>query len=239
MLLKKKKTTEYEIAPQDYTEQGIEQIRTTGLLSKENLNKIEAIKGDLIETYQTNRIWRTETEMRYSVLDDTKHPTPGMKYIQARLEQDVHFTNLMYLACEYDEKKGELMVLEAELEEIENDAELTEKMRAGKVLQKKAQIRKAEFNLLEMEKAGHHRVREVATWEKIKKELRNNYKFDPNDYEAIQREGLPLRFRNQLAVAHETQATTGHVGSVLGGLKAMERDGLPAAIQTKPKQLQE
>ena len=64
-------------------------------------------------------------------------------------------------------------------------------------MMKKAQIRRTEWRLLEMQKAGHHRVREVSLWEKLKKELSDG-SFDPDDYEAILKDGYQRRFTAQL-----------------------------------------
>ena len=211
---------EYAIADNEYVMGGLAQVKSAGFLSKENEQKLASIAKDLEETWRTERIWRTETEMRFSVLDDTKHPTNGMKYLQARREQDVFFRELMYLACDYKEKKGELLELEGELDklQLEDDS----KARDGKIMQTEAKIQRAEWQLMEMKKQAHHRVREVSTWEKIKKEL-NDGSFDPNDYESIQSEGLKLRWQNQLAAAKTAQATSGHVGSISGALSAMEK----------------
>ena len=207
---------EYEIEKNEYVVAGLDKIMGDELLTKVNEQKLQDISKDLTETWRTDRMWRTETEMRYSVLEDTKHPTKGMKYLQARVEQNVHFTNLMYLACDYDETRGKLMVAEAELEILEK--EQTSKMNSGYILQKKAEIQKLQFNIMEMKKAGHHRVREVSTWEKIKKEL-DDGSFDPNNYDEIQKTGLAQRWANQIAA----QTTMGKAQNKVGPLSAITK----------------
>lgn len=211
----------YSIDGGEYVLAGLAEVKNAGFLSKENEDKLASIAKDLEETWRTERIWRTETEMRYSVLDDTRHPTPGMKYLQARREQDVFFQQLMYLSCDYKEKQGELLTLQGEREELEQEPE--SKVRDGKLLQNEAKIRRAEWQLMEMKKQAHHRVRELTTWEKIKKEL-NDGSFDPNDYEGIQQMGLQLRWHNQLEAAKHSQGTSGHVGAIAGALSAMQND---------------
>lgn len=207
--------SDYIIPKDEYTQQGLQKIEEVGLLSKDNLSAIQEISKDLLETWKTERIWRTETEMRYSVLNDVKHPTRGMKYLQARREQEVFLKNLMYLACDYEEEQGKLMVLEAELEELEGTPprKITKKLE-GEIKQKKAQIKRTQWHLMEMQKQGHHRVRELLSWEKIKREL-NDGSFDPNDYEGIQLEGLPKRWRRELELNYANiSANTGSLEAI-------------------------
>ena len=206
--------TNYIIPIEEYTKQGLEKISEVGLLSKDNLSALEEISKDLLETWKTERIWRTETEMRWSVLNDVKHPTKGMKYLQARREQEVFLRNLMYLACDYEETQGKLEVLEVELEELDfgRRAKLDKKIQ-GLIKQKKAQIKRTQWGLLEMQKQGHHRVREITAWEKIKKEL-NDGSFDPNDYEAIQKVGLPLRWKREIEASPNRDNRTDDLGSL-------------------------
>lgn len=210
-----KKRGEYEIVGDEYIHTGLDKITSAGLLSDSNLKQMADISKELAEAWHTDKIWRTETEMRYSVLEDVKFPTRGMKYLQARTEQNVHFTNLMYLSCDYDEEQGMLIVAESELETLEGRKET--KRTEGLILQKKAAINRHRFRLMEMDKQGHHRVREVATWEKIKKEL-DDGSFDTTDYDGIQAEGLPIRWANQIQA--KSEAPNAH--NIVGQLSAFQ-----------------
>ena len=53
-------------------------------------------------------MFRTETEMRISVLNDLKHPTPGAKYWQAVREQNVFFEQMIFLSFDYRENDIEI-----------------------------------------------------------------------------------------------------------------------------------
>lgn len=209
-----------EIITTEYAEQGLANIFSAGFLVKEDAEKLTAIQDGIVDTWKKTKIWRSETDMRYSVLQDSKFATKGHKYLQCQVEQDVHFRELMYLSADFEEKQGELMVLEAELEELEKD-EKSKKIE-GEIIKKQAQIKRIQWHLLEMKKAAHHRVREVTLWEKLKKEL-NDGSFDPDDQDAILKEGYAKRFVAQLNAEMMSGNPSGNRVSVLqGSLNAMK-----------------
>ena len=53
-------------------------------------------------------MFRTETEMRFSVLSDNKYPTKAAKYWQSVREQNTHFENLVHLS--FDARKNEVEI---------------------------------------------------------------------------------------------------------------------------------
>ena len=207
----------------DYTDNGIQEIENSQILHEGDFEKLASIKDALMETWIKDKVFRSETDMRYSVLNDTRFPTRAHKYLQARHEQDVHFRNLIYLSCDYQEKQGELMRLEGELEELEDSNEKNEKIRKGKIIEKKAEIKRCKFQLQEMRKVAHHRVREVTTWEKIKREL-DDGSFDPDDYDMILPKAYELRWSREL----ESEMVSGNpdgtrVGVLRGSLSSLNK----------------
>ena len=73
--------------------------------------------------------------MKYSVLNDIKFPSWAAKFWQAVREQNVMFTNLVYLSCDYEEKEGELelLKLEGKNQEILNLIMLEKKLQMQKL----------------------------------------------------------------------------------------------------------
>ena len=69
---------------------------------------IVALAEELRDTWQKRQVFRTETEMRFSVLDDGTHPTPAAKYWQAVREQAAMLDNLVALSFEIDRKSTRL-----------------------------------------------------------------------------------------------------------------------------------
>ena len=53
------------------------------VLNEEDANTILSIRDELVDNWQKKQIFRTETEMRVSVLNDAKHPTNASKYWQS------------------------------------------------------------------------------------------------------------------------------------------------------------
>ena len=50
------------------------------MLKEDDLNFLKDLRQELDEAYFKNQIFRTETDMRYSVLQDGRHPTKASKY---------------------------------------------------------------------------------------------------------------------------------------------------------------
>ena len=76
------------------------QVNYPMLPSKDN-GFINKIKNELNDTMAKRQMFRTETEMRFSVLNDGKHPTKASKYWQSVREQGVFIENLHTLSFEY------------------------------------------------------------------------------------------------------------------------------------------
>ncbi len=71
------------------------------MLKKEDNKFLKELKKELEDTHNKAQIYRTETEMRYSVLNDGTFPTPAGKYWQCVREQNVFYMNLKEEAFAY------------------------------------------------------------------------------------------------------------------------------------------
>jgi hypothetical protein len=184
----------------------------SNILDKEDVKEFKKLIPELQDTWHKKQMFRTETEMRFSVLSDNKYPTRAAKYWQSVREQNTHFENLVHLS--FDARKNEVEIkklqrdLDKEKDPIENrtkQIELEEKLYA------KAQ----------MELVAKHRMREVATWSKLKKEFDDNSfnKEDVNDHQA---HSYMLRLQHQKNTI--TPGTSQpEVFNVLGQLETLER----------------
>ena len=70
-----------------YTKLGVTKIRDVSILEKDDMGSILELTKELQRVFEVHQIWRTEPEMRYSVLDDVSYPTPASKYWQCVREQ--------------------------------------------------------------------------------------------------------------------------------------------------------
>lgn len=72
------------------------------VLDSAQIDVLRKMRDNLELHRETTQIFRSEVEMKFSVLNDTKFPTPDAKYWQAVREQDVHFSNLVTLTYEFE-----------------------------------------------------------------------------------------------------------------------------------------
>jgi len=195
---------------QNYSKLGINKIQDVEILDSNDFDSIQNLSKELQRVYTIKQIWRTETEMKYSVLNDVKFPTPASKYFQAVREQDVFFTELVKLSCDYQLKQGELELLELDFAEL--NLETKREMAKAKI--KDAQIKRTKFELISMRLHAHDRVREIKLWEKIKNEITEKSDFDVNDVSKHQLESYKQRWNKELNIAAQTNNATVYKNSV-------------------------
>ena len=109
--------------------------------------------------------------MRFSVLNDARHPTQASKYWQCVREQNTHFNQLLETSFKARKVAIELEQVKRKFEEETDDLE-------KELL--KIDIEQKIFAQATLELQAKHRMREVATWSKIKKEL-DKGKFNTKD----------------------------------------------------------
>lgn len=181
----------------NYSKTGIDKIKSVSILEDKEMQQIADLSRELQRVFEVHQVFRTETEMRYSVLNHIKFPTHASKYWQSIREQNVFFTNLINISCEYEEKQGELELLEIDLKEIDTS---TKRANANEKI-KKAQIKKAQFNLMSMRITARDQVREIRIWEQIKNELKSQADFDTEDVNTNQLESLQKRWEAELQIS--------------------------------------
>jgi len=179
-----------------YTKLGVTKIRDGDILEKDDMKSIANLTTELQRVFEVHQMWRTETEMRYSVLNDVKFPTPASKYWQSIREQNVFWENLVQLSCDYQKTQGELELLEIEYDEIKGKSK--KHMAQRKI--KDAEIKQKQFTLMNMRLQAHDRVREIKLWEKIKEEQLEKGDFDINDVNKHQAESYAKRWEQEMKV---------------------------------------
>lgn len=182
------------------------------ILDKGDFDKLIQLKNELQDTWIKKQIFRTETEMRVSVLNDASHPTNASKYWQCVREQNVFFENLMSLSFEYRKNDVEIKKIERKIEE-ENDE--LEKELLQIELEEKIYCKSS------MELVAKDRIREIDLWSKLKSEL-NDGSFDTSNVNTHQMESLQkqLESRAKTLTAASSQA---EVLNVLGPLATISK----------------
>ena len=184
----------------------------TNILDKEDVKEFKKLIPELQDTWHKKQMFRTETEMRFSVLSDNKYPTRAAKYWQSVREQNTHFENLVHLS--FDARKNEVEIKKLE-RDIKNEKDELE------VELKQIQLEEKLYAKAQMELIAKHRMREVATWSKLKKEFDDN-SFDKQDVNTHQAHSYMLRLQHQKNTI--TPGTSQpEVFNVLGQLETLER----------------
>ena len=185
------------------------------VLKPEDANNILTLKEELADNWNKKQIFRTETEMRISVLSDAVHPTPGSKYWQSVREMSAHFDALMHLSFELRRNNVERLKLERTMKEVEFKGDELD------ILEAQIDLDQNLYNKACMEQVAHDRVREIQTWSKIKAEL-NDGSFDDQNVNTHQAVSLRLALQNRVS-ALGNESSPSEVINAVGPLQTIER----------------
>ncbi len=190
----------FDVTLMECNQTTLDELRKTTLLSAEDLDKLRECLPAAQDAFNKVQMFRTVTEMRVSVLNDTAFPTADAKYWQCIREMDAMAGNLIGLSFSYAEKM-------IDLDELETTP-LPEDLHARKRLE--LSIKKKEFEITCIQREAHHRIREIAEWKKIQDELRPMLGAGTEDVNAHQIFSLAYRFLKEYSIAE-----TGHVNKDL------------------------
>ena len=206
------------------------------LLDPEDVKEFKAMTTELRDTWTKKQVFRTETEMRMSVLQDMKYPTKAAKYWQCVREQNVFLENLMSLSFDCRRHEAKVKWLAAKIASIKNELEESdgapmdspdEEMfdwRTKKEYQlEKHQIDldEARYGLANMQLVAKDRMREIKLWSTLKKEF-DDGSFNTQDVNRHQLESYHHIMKNK-AETLTSGSSQPEVFNVLGQLKTIER----------------
>ena len=182
------------------------------ILDVEDVKQFKSLIPELKDTWKKKQVFRTETEMRFSVLSDNKYPTRAAKYWQCVREQNTHFENLMHLS--FDARKNDVEIEKLRIK-IKKEKDKLEKQLSQIELEEKI------YGKAGMELVAKHRMREVATWSKLKKEFHDG-SFDDRDVNTHQAQSYKIRLEHQKATLTPGSSQP-EVFNVLGQLNTLDR----------------
>lgn len=185
------------------------------MLSSDLETKLAGLADELQETYAKRQIWRTQTEMMFSVLDDSKHPTPASKYWQCVREQSVFYEQLVQLTLDY--RRNNIAILEIEEKLQGDDLNKFERMNL------EVEYDSAIWARDGLQLSAKDRMRELDLWSQIKAALvEGNPEFDTEDVNTHQAESYLKRMENR-----KDTLTSGSQGAevinVLGPLNTLRK----------------
>ena len=182
------------------------------ILDAKDVLAFKDMVDELKDTWTKKQVFRTETEMRFSVLNDLKYPTKASKYWQCVREQNVYLENLMTLSFEYRKNEIEIKKLNKKIDDEEDELE-------RELL--KIELDEKTFAKANMQLTAKDRMREIKLWSNLKKES-DDGSFDKQDVNVHQLESYHKIMQNRAKTL--TQGSTQpEVFNVLGQLQTIER----------------
>ena len=192
------------------------------LLSPEEVSDFKSMTEELRDTWTKKQMFRTETEARFSVLQDNRYPTKGAKYWQCVREQSSYLDNLMALSFDYRRNEAKIKYLEKKIDN-ETDEYKLEKY--------KIDLDEARFGKASMEKTAKHRMREIKMWSKLKLEF-NDGSFNDKDVNEHQLESYRLMYQNK-AKNLTSSTSEAEVFNIVGQLSSLERIAKSGELENK------
>ena len=182
------------------------------LLDPEDVKHFQGLTEELKDTWTKKQMFRTETEMQFSVLNDAKYPTKAAKYWQCVREQNVFLENLMSLSFDYRRAEVKLKRLQQKMEKEEDPLK-------KELLQ--IDIDEKIYNKASMQLVARDRMREIKLWSKFKKKF-DDGSFDTKDVNTHQLHSYHLTMKNKAETLTEGSSQP-EVFNVLGQLQSIER----------------
>ena len=192
------------------------------LLSTEEISDFKAMTEELRDTWTKKQVFRTETEARFSVLQDNRYPTKGAKYWQCVREQSSYLDNLMALSFDYRRSEAKIKYLEKKISTEKDEYKLTKY---------EIDLDEARFGKASMEKTAKHRMREIKMWSKLKLEF-NDGSFNDKDVNEHQLESYRLMYQGK-AKNLTSSTSEAEVFNIVGQLSSLERIKKSGELENK------
>ena len=199
-----------------------EEPNLNNLLEKEDLSAFKGMVDELRDTWSKKQMFRTETEARFSVLQDNRYPTKAAKYWQCVREQSTYLDNLMALSFDYRRNEAKIKWLEDKTINEENEYKQTKYQ---------IDLDECRFAKASMEKVAKHRMREIKMWSKLKKEF-NDGSFNDKDVNQHQLESYGLQYHEK-AKSLNANSSEAEIFNVMGQLNSLQRIKKSGELENK------
>ena len=189
-----------------------EETHLNNLLEPSDLSAFKNMVDELRDTWTKKQMFRTETEARFSVLQDNRYPTKAAKYWQCVREQSSYLDNLMTLSFDYRRNEAKIKWLEGKVQKEEDEYKATKYQ---------IDLDEAKFGKASMEKVAKHRMREIKMWSKLKSEF-NDGSFNDKDVNQHQLESYGLQYHEKAKTLNEN-SNESEIFNVMGQLQSLQR----------------
>ena len=187
----------------------------TDLLPKKIHDQMTKLVAECNDSIAKKQMWRTDTEARFSVLNDAKHPTNASKYWQAVKEQSVFAEQFTLLSFNYRRNEIKIKKIKHQIEHMEADDEFA-------LMELEVDLDECLFNKKEYQIQALDRVREIQMWSDIKKELTDAEDFDTENVNTHQVESY-LQILENRRMTLSPSSSQPEIMNVLGSLNTLRR----------------
>ena len=189
-----------------------EETHLNNLLEQQDLTDFKGMVDELRDTWTKKQMFRTETEARFSVLQDNRYPTKGAKYWQCVREQSSYLDNLMTLSFDYRRNEAKIKWLDSKIDKEKDEYKKTKY---------EIDLDECRFAKASMEKTAKHRMREIKMWSKLKGEF-NDGSFNDKDVNDHQLESYGMQYHEKAKTLNE-HSDQNEVFNVMGQLQSLQR----------------
>jgi len=184
-----------------------------GLLTQHNFDLLSQINRNLTENWEKRQVFRTETEMRFSVLNDVDFPTRASKYWQCVREQSNMLDNLATISFDYRRNEVRLKRLQKDLTEADSAFDIEEI---------EIDIDECEYRRASLQQNANDRVRELYLWAQLMQEL-NDGSFDTKNPDSHQLESYIQMLERRAQTLRSAHASPAEINNVIGPLSTALR----------------
>jgi len=174
-----------------------EEPHLNNLLEQEDLSDFKGMVDELRDTWTKKQMFRTETEARFSVLQDNRYPTKASKYWQCVREQSSYLDNLMTLSFDYRRNEAKIKWLKGKVEKEEDEYKQTKYK-------------------IDLDEAIFGKV-----WSKLKGEF-NDGSFNDKDVNQHQLESYGLQYHEKAKTLNQNSSEA-EIFNVMGQLQSLQR----------------
>jgi len=189
-----------------------EETNLNNLLEKNDLSSFKLMVDELRDTWTKKQMFRTETEARFSVLQDNRYPTKAAKYWQCVREQSTYLDNLMHLSFDYRRNDAKIKWLEKKIESEKDEYKLSKYQ---------IDLDEALFGKAGMEQVAKNRMREIKMWSNLKLEF-DDGSFNTKDVNQHQLDSYHKMYAGKAKTLNQNSSDT-EVFNVMGQLQSLER----------------
>ena len=205
-----------------------EETHLNNLLEQNDLTDFKSMVDELRDTWSKKQMFRTETEARFSVLQDNRYPTKAAKYWQCVREQASYLDNLMTLSFDYRRNEAKIKWLDKKTESEQDEYKLTKYQ---------IDLDEAKFGKASMEKTAKHRMREIKMWSNLKLEF-NDGSFNDKDVNQHQLESYGMQYAEK-AKSLNANSSEAEIFNIMGQLQSLQRIKKSGELENKTEKKEE